>query len=268
MNRHTPLARSALVSVGRFDHPAGEPHRDPAEEDTGTYSVAFVEAGAYEMTLGREHHRFSPGMVFLTRPGQVYRCRHPHEIPSDTCLVVTYADALADEVLGAARRRVVLNPTNRLAYSRLRLLSPDGTPGDALGLEVRAAEVLAAVAAAGLEAPSRPFRSSQIAWYTGRIDAARDLLERRYADEHSLASLARHVAMSPFHFARVFRGLTGTPPNRYLLRVRLARAAARLRDGMPVTDTCFDVGFSNLSHFTRLFHRAYGVPPSRYRQVN
>jgi len=70
--------------------------------------------------------------------------------------------------------------------------------------------------------------------------------------------------MSPFHFARVFRELVGTPPHRYLLTVRLARAAALLREGTTVTDTCFAVGFGNFSHFIRLFRRTFGVSPSHF----
>jgi AraC-like DNA-binding protein len=70
--------------------------------------------------------------------------------------------------------------------------------------------------------------------------------------------------MSPFHFARVFRELAGTPPHQYLLRVRLTEAARRLRDGDRVTNACFASGFSHLSHFGRLFHRRFGVLPSQY----
>jgi len=70
--------------------------------------------------------------------------------------------------------------------------------------------------------------------------------------------------MSPFHFARLFRETTGTPPHRYLVSVRLREAARRLRQGARVTDACFDVGFGNLSHFVRAFRRTFGVSPSRY----
>ena len=72
--------------------------------------------------------------------------------------------------------------------------------------------------------------------------------------------------MSLFHFARVFRELTGLPPHRYLLRTRLERAAQRLRTGDSVTNTCYAVGFSNLSHFTRSFRRRFGVAPSCFLQ--
>jgi AraC-like DNA-binding protein len=48
------------------------------------------------------------------------------------------------------------------------------------------------------------------------------------------------------------------------MRVRLLRAAQRLRAGAGVTDTCYATGFNNLSHFIRTFRRTLGVPPSRF----
>jgi AraC family transcriptional regulator len=74
--------------------------------------------------------------------------------------------------------------------------------------------------------------------------------------------MASEVGMSVYHFARVFAELEGQPPHRYLLGVRLRQAAARLRAGAGVTDTCFAVGFSSLSHFASTFRRHFGVRPS------
>jgi len=90
-------------------------------------------------------------------------------------------------------------------------------------------------------------------------------MEQRYEDNHSLNSLARSVGMSAFHFARIFAELAGTPPHRYLLRIRLNQAATRLLDGTSVTEACFQSGFSNLSHFVRTFHRHFGVSPAQFR---
>ncbi|MDQ3805088.1 MAG: helix-turn-helix transcriptional regulator, partial [Acidobacteriota bacterium] len=109
-----------------------------------------------------------------------------------------------------------------------------------------------------------PYRPARLAWYVERVEAARALLESDYAARHTLTTLARFAGMSPFHFARVFREFAGTPPHRYLIRVRLARASERLRDGAGVTDACYASGFDNLSHFIRLFRRAYGVSPSQF----
>ena len=99
------------------------------------------------------------------------------------------------------------------------------------------------------------------------MQAIRARLETDHAEAHSLAALGRQAGMSPYHLAHVFRELVGVPPHRYLLESRLRRASARLRDGESVTETCFAVGFSNLSHFIRLFRRRYGVTPSKYARA-
>ena len=130
--------------------------------------------------------------------------------------------------------------------------------------ETLAGELFTAVTYADDSGCYRLHRSHQLAWYIERVEAARSLMESQYSASHTLSSLARYTGMSPFHFARTFRELTGTPPHRYLLKTRLARAAEFLREGASVTQTCFATGFNNLSHFTRLFQHTYGYPPSQF----
>jgi AraC-like DNA-binding protein len=72
--------------------------------------------------------------------------------------------------------------------------------------------------------------------------------------------------MSPFHFTRLFHELVGTPPHRFLRDLRLDKALEMLRDGEPVTSTCYAVGFGNLSHFIRSFRRRFGMAPSSVRK--
>jgi AraC family transcriptional regulator len=88
------------------------------------------------------------------------------------------------------------------------------------------------------------------------------MFEAHFAEPLALSTRARDAGMSLFHFARVFAELEGRPPHRFLTDVRLAHAAARLRGGAGVTDTCFAVGFGSLSHFITTFRRRYGTRPS------
>jgi AraC family transcriptional regulator len=108
----------------------------------------------------------------------------------------------------------------------------------------------------------RLYRPAQLAWYARRVDAVRERLDHDFAADHTLSRLASQTGMSPFHFARVFRELTGLPPHRYLLRRRLDAAAEQLRNGRSVTDTCFAAGFRSLSHFINVFRRTFGMSPS------
>ena len=267
MNRVTPLLKTPLVTLVQFDHPPDEVHHDPPGEIAPAFSISFVDCGSFELRVEKKRWRLSPRGIFLTHPGLVYRCLHSEEMPADVCFSILYSRSFADEAGGKfATRTPVLPGSNRLAYLRL-CFARLAESKDPLAAESVAGELWAAIAADNGK-PAKHYGDRQLHWYFKRIEAARALLETDSAEPHSLASLGRAVGMSPYHFARLFRELTGAPPHRYLLNIRLARAAERLRAGDSVTGACFATGFGNLSHFSRLFHRRFGVPPSLFPQKN
>lgn len=97
------------------------------------------------------------------------------------------------------------------------------------------------------------------------IAAAVRLLEECYAEPLGVEAMARAAHMSRFHFTRRFREATGRSPYRYLLDVRLERAAELLRRRRAsVTEAAFSVGFSDPSRFARMFRARFGVVPSAY----
>src|SRR6266480_253063 len=81
-----------------------------------------------------------------------------------------------------------------------------------------------------------------------------------------LAELSAHVHMSPYHFARLFKRSTGTPPHQFVLRRRIDRATTLLATGeLPIGEIARVVGFQTPSHFTTVFRRITGITPSVYR---
>ncbi len=81
-----------------------------------------------------------------------------------------------------------------------------------------------------------------------------------------LAELSAQVHMSPYHFARLFKQSTGTPPHRFVLRRRIDRAATLLTTGeLSIGEVARLVGFQTTSHFTTVFRRITGITPSVYR---
>jgi AraC family transcriptional regulator len=104
--------------------------------------------------------------------------------------------------------------------------------------------------------------------YHDLIDRAKDFMHENHGGDLSLGAIAREACMSPFHFSRVFRRITGTSPHRYLTGVRLGHAALLLRDtSRSVTDICFTTGFNSLEHFIPAFRARYGMSPSAYRKA-
>jgi AraC family transcriptional regulator len=112
---------------------------------------------------------------------------------------------------------------------------------------------------------------------TSRTEAAyqeRILRVLLHVQEHldedlPLAELARVAHFSPYHFHRVFRGMVGESVKEHVRRLRLERAAQRLKRGdQPVTRIALDAGYETHESFTRAFAAMFGAPPSRFREAS
>src|SRR5262249_3823142 len=86
-------------------------------------------------------------------------------------------------------------------------------------------------------------------------------------DELTLADLSEEADLSEWHFLRAFRDAFGETPHAFLTRLRLERAKELLTlSSRPVTEICFDVGFTSLGSFSALVHRRVGSPPAAFRR--
>jgi transcriptional regulator GlxA family with amidase domain len=95
---------------------------------------------------------------------------------------------------------------------------------------------------------------------------AKDLIDREYARQLDVPTLAKEALASTAHFSRSFRQAFGETPHRYLLRRRIERAKELLRGTeLSVTDVGLEVGFRSLGSFSTAFRELVGEPPSAYR---
>lgn len=86
-------------------------------------------------------------------------------------------------------------------------------------------------------------------------------------DDLSVARLAARAAMSPRHFARVFRAETGVTPARFVERARVEQARRRLEESSAgIEEIAHDCGFGTPETMRRAFLRALWVGPAEYRQ--
>lgn len=92
-----------------------------------------------------------------------------------------------------------------------------------------------------------------------------------FVDEHLAETLHVHqlaavANISAFHFARMFKGVTGQSPHQYVVTQRVEFAKALLRDGeMPLIVVAQQAGFRTQGHFTGVFRRYTGCTPRLYR---
>jgi AraC family transcriptional regulator len=91
-------------------------------------------------------------------------------------------------------------------------------------------------------------------------------IETHLDDELSPAQLADIADFSPHHFHRVFRGMVGESVMAYTRRLRLERAAFRLKHGQSeVLPLALLAGYDSHEAFTRAFKAHFGVTPSQFR---
>lgn len=101
-----------------------------------------------------------------------------------------------------------------------------------------------------------------------RVNRAIDHVVGHLHQPLHLHEVARAAQLSPFHFHRVFRALTGEPLNQFVKRLRLQRALSLLnrdpRQHKTLTEVALESGFASSQDFSRCFKQRFGVPPSRF----
>lgn len=107
---------------------------------------------------------------------------------------------------------------------------------------------------------------SRVGLVDRRIRRAVELMHAHLDRELPLEEIAAAAYLSPFHFARLFKKLTGASPHAYLATLRVERAQVLLGEtDLSVAEVSARVGYSSPSHFTKAFRQAKGLAPRAFR---
>ena len=99
-----------------------------------------------------------------------------------------------------------------------------------------------------------------------RMLQARQFIEAKYLDPIKTQDVANHVALSEYHFARLFKAAFEVSVHQFVVRLRLDKARHLLEGTeFSITEIAYTVGYNSLSAFINAFHRRFGMPPSVYR---
>ncbi len=291
----TPLLPGAdLVTASYFEH-SFAPHWHDA------YTMAVIETGAEHYRYRGSQRIADTGSLPIIHPGEV----HTGARATDdgwryrVCYVPeAYLRALADEIAGSRQASPCFSDdaildadcARRLLIAH-RLLEADGVdiahghahdalppsppssanPAD-IPLPRGTIEPLAAETAL-LDALSTLIarhalggpRARRTAPDEPRVARMRERLAAELSEPLTLPEVAEAAGLSPFHAARLFTQATGMAPHAWRNQLRLQRALAPLRAGVPVAEVAAASGFVDQSHFTRHFKRMFGVPPGRWQ---
>lgn len=248
-------------SVSVFDVECRAPQSGCAdEEQVSTAQLILTRRGVFGVTRGRDRLVAEPNVAVVFEAGSSYAVDHPGP-RGDRCTVLTVADDLLDEALGASR------PSSARISDATQLASRAVGPlfgGDEVDAEERALRLLDLLSQDFGRTRSKP-RVGGLS--RKRVEDARALIAAEPEARWTLTTIADALHVSPFHLARQFRAVTGSTIGAYLLRLRLAAALDRITDGeTSLSAVAADCGFAHHSHFTDRFRAVFGITPSCARR--
>lgn len=109
--------------------------------------------------------------------------------------------------------------------------------------------------------PDQPPKAAREAALIGRICRIIEAAE----EPPALAELARAAGLSPHHFHRMFKAVTGVTPRDYAAAHRAARLRQGLAGGGTVTEAIYDAGFNSAGRFYDQSQALLGMTPRDYR---
>jgi AraC family transcriptional regulator len=225
--------------------------------------LTWIEAGHVEYEVGRERIALAPGDALVVPAGVEHATRFPAPMTGMALhvsgeLLAEIGDVMGPEVRGLRPGLGLVRDARRIVplARMLRDEIASSGPGSCLAASGLAEAVVVELLRV---APGRPVHGGA---RDPRIARALDRIHASYAEPLTIDDLARTATMSRFHFSRLFRDTTGDAPYKYLVRVRVARAAELLRAGRcSVTEAALSCGFVDLSRFSRTFRAEIGVRP-------
>ena len=97
------------------------------------------------------------------------------------------------------------------------------------------------------------------------VEEALRYIESNYSQSVNIQVIADYLNIERTYLYRLFKDITGSSPQEYLLDYRIRRACSLLAETeLPVSDIARSVGYEDALYFSRLFKKYFNTTPSAY----
>ncbi|MCC3373938.1 helix-turn-helix domain-containing protein [Cohnella sp. REN36] len=265
-------------------------HRDMKHPDTelpdhlhDRYEIVYIHQGKGTFFIDQAFFEMRPGDLFVI-PGNTIHRAFPDRVDRITSTAVFFAPSLLSHAeLGDGYESMRIFEQARLeGRYRLAASSQGGTERlvDKIADELRthapgyrfAVVLLLQRLLLGMNRTAAPEDNEGADVHTKRVGPHWMQEMLRHIDRHpsgelSLSALADRAAVTPAHFSRVFKQLTGLNVTEYVNAKRIACA----KELLVATDDSVDAiaarcGYESLPHFHRMFKKLSGMTPAAYKR--
>jgi AraC-like DNA-binding protein len=211
--------------------------------------------------------------MLITKPGYEKTVTHRHTVP-DECTILDFKKDFYEEILEEyGYLKFLLNNDNHSAFIKTsaetellhRFVIREVQTIQRNKLEIDSLVIdLVATAFGKITSyiPNQKITERLKQNHLGTIERGKDFIAKNFMNDISLKEIADHCFVSSFHFGRIFKTITGYPPHRFLLHIRLKNAALLLKNTKSkILDVAFSSGFNSLEHFSAAFKLHYGYAP-------
>ena len=146
------------------------------------------------------------------------------------------------------------------------LLNPEeGNPLSAAKAAFAVASILTGIAQAAAETEGK---TGAVGMRQSHIATAMDIIDKDYASDISLQTLADRLHLTKTYICHIFRDVLGMTVSQcvHARRIRAARILL-LETSAPVAEIAEQVGFGSVNYFTKCFRAEEGLTPSQYRAI-
>ena len=104
--------------------------------------------------------------------------------------------------------------------------------------------------------------------YQKSLNRTIDFINNNLHTEINLNDLSRIAHISEYHFHRIFKAFIGEPIGRYLIRLRMEKAAQLLRfSDATLADIAEKTGYQSPFSLSKAFKKHFGITPSAFRNL-
>lgn len=102
---------------------------------------------------------------------------------------------------------------------------------------------------------------------TDMLSIMHELMQRTFAENHTVKHYADMCDLTEIHFIKIFREKFGITPRQYIIHLRIDKASQLLMETtLSVQAIANSVGFENAFYFSRLFKSITNLTPTEFRK--